>query len=478
MKKRTEIGSILRGQVALDTPVTVMGWVRSFRNTQFIALNDGSSLNPLQIVVNQDITDAETLKRITVGASICIEGQLVASQGKGQTVEVIAESVEIFGDCDPSVYPLQPKKHSLEFLREIAHLRPRTNTFSAVLRLRHHTAFAIHKFFNDKGFFYMHSPIITASDAEGAGEMFRVTTLDPKNPPLTEGGEVDYSKDFFGKAANLTVSGQLEGELAAMALSKIYTFGPTFRAENSNTSRHLAEFWMIEPEVAFADLEDNMDLGEAMLKYCIQYALENCREDLDFLATRLFDEEKQKPQAERSEMGLIEKLEFVLAQPFERLNYTDAVDILVNSSHNKKGKFKFPIAWGTDLQSEHERYLVEKHFKKPVILINYPKEIKAFYMRQNDDGKTVAAMDILFPGIGEIIGGSQREERLEKLTTRMAEMHIPEAEMYWFLDTRRYGTCPHAGYGLGFERLIQFLSGMGNIRDVIPFPRYPGSAEF
>ncbi len=478
MKKRTEIGSILKGQVTLDTHVTVMGWVRSFRNTQFIALNDGSSLNPLQIVVNQDITDAETLKRITVGASVCIEGQLVASQGKGQTVEVIAESVEIFGDCDPSVYPLQPKKHSLEFLREIAHLRPRTNTFSAVLRLRHHTAFAIHKFFNDKGFFYMHSPIITASDAEGAGEMFRVTTLDPKNPPVTEGGEVDFSKDFFGKAANLTVSGQLEGELAAMALSKIYTFGPTFRAENSNTSRHLAEFWMIEPEVAFADLEDNMDLGEAMLKYCIQYALDNCREDLEFLATRLFDEEKQKPQAERSEMGLIEKLEFVLAQPFERLNYTDAVDILVNSSHNKKGKFKFPIAWGTDLQSEHERYLVEKHFKKPVILINYPKEIKAFYMRQNDDGKTVAAMDILFPGIGEIIGGSQREERLEKLTTRMAEMHIPEAEMYWFLDTRRYGTCPHAGYGLGFERLVQFLSGMGNIRDVIPFPRYPGSAEF
>ncbi len=478
MKKRTEIGSILKGQVTLNTHVTVMGWVRSFRNTQFIALNDGSSLNPLQIVVNQDITDAETLKRITVGASICIEGQLVASQGKGQTVEVIAKSVEIFGDCDPSVYPLQPKKHSLEFLREIAHLRPRTNTFSAVLRLRHHTAFAIHKFFNDKGFFYMHSPIITASDAEGAGEMFRVTTLDPKNPPVTEGGEVDFSKDFFGKAANLTVSGQLEGELAAMALSKIYTFGPTFRAENSNTSRHLAEFWMIEPEVAFADLEDNMDLGEAMLKYCIQYALDNCREDLEFLATRLFDEEKQKPQAERSEMGLIEKLEFVLAQPFERLNYTDAVDILVNSSHNKKGKFKFPIAWGTDLQSEHERYLVEKHFKKPVILINYPKEIKAFYMRQNDDGKTVAAMDILFPGIGEIIGGSQREERLEKLTTRMAEMHIPEAEMYWFLDTRRYGTCPHAGYGLGFERLVQFLSGMGNIRDVIPFPRYPGSAEF
>jgi asparaginyl-tRNA synthetase len=478
MKKRTEIGAILKGQVTLDTPVTVMGWVRSFRNSQFIALNDGSSLGTLQIVVNPETTDAETLKRITVGASLCIEGQLIASQGKGQSVEVVAQSVEIFGDCDPSVYKLQPKKHSLEFLREIAHLRPRTNTFSAILRLRHHTAFAIHKFFNDKGFFYMHSPIITGSDAEGAGEMFRVSTLDAKNPPLTEGGEVDYSKDFFGKAANLTVSGQLEGELAALALSKIYTFGPTFRAENSNTSRHLAEFWMIEPEVAFADLEDNMDLAEEMLKYCIKYCLDNCREDLDFLTGRLVEEDKGKPQTERSEMGLIEKLEFVLAHPFERLNYTDAVEILVNSNHNRKGKFKFPIEWGTDLQSEHERYLVEKHFKKPVILINYPKHIKAFYMRQNDDGKTVAAMDVLFPGIGEIIGGSQREERLEKLTTRMAEMHIPEAEMDWFLDTRRYGTCPHAGYGLGFERLILFVSGMSNIRDVIPFPRYPGSAEF
>jgi asparaginyl-tRNA synthetase len=478
MKKRTEIGAILKGQIALDTPVTVMGWVRAFRNSQFIALNDGSSLGTVQIVINSDIADAETVKRITFGAAICIEGQLIASQGKGQTVEIIASKVEIFGDCDPSVFPLQPKKQTLEFLRGIAHLRPRTSTFGAVLRLRHHTAFAIHKFFNDKGFFYLHAPIITGSDAEGAGEMFRVTTLDPKNPPLTEGGDVDYTKDFFGKPTNLTVSGQLEGELAALALGKIYTFGPTFRAENSNTSRHLAEFWMIEPEVAFADLEDNMDLAEAMLKFCIKYCLDNCREDLEFLATRLIEEEKQKPQAERSEMGLIEKLEFVLANDFERLNYTDAVEILVNSNHNRKGKFKFPIEWGTDLQSEHERYLVEKHFKKPVILINYPKHIKAFYMRQNDDGKTVAAMDILFPGIGEIIGGSQREERLDKLTTRMAEMHIPEEEMYWFLDTRRFGTCPHAGYGLGFERLIQFVSGMGNIRDVIPFPRYPGSAEF
>jgi asparaginyl-tRNA synthetase len=478
MKKRTEIAQILRGGTALDSTVTVMGWVKNFRNSQFVALNDGSTLGTLQVVVSPE-SDPETLKRITVGAAVCFVGKVVASQGKGQTVEIIAESIEIFGDCDASVYPLQPKKHSLEFLREIAHLRFRTQTFSAIFRLRHSIAFAIHQFFNDKGFFYLHAPIITASDAEGAGEMFHVTTLDLKNPPLTEGGnEVDYSKDFFARPTNLTVSGQLEGELAALALSKIYTFGPTFRAENSNTSRHLAEFWMIEPEVAFADLEDNMDLAEAMLKYCIDYCLKNCREDLDFLATRLAEEDKQKPQAERSEMGLIEKLEFVSAQPFERLDYTAAVDILVNSSHNKKGKFKFPISWGTDLQSEHERFLVEKHFKKPVILINYPKDIKAFYMRQNDDGKTVAAMDILFPGIGEIVGGSQREERLEKLERRMEEMHIPTKEMSWFLDTRRYGTCPHAGYGLGFERLVLFISGMTNIRDVIPFPRYPGNAEF
>ena len=478
MKKRTEIAQILRGTVALDSTVTVMGWVKNFRNSQFVALNDGSTLGNVQVVVSPE-SDPNVLKRITVGASVCFVGKLVASQGKGQTVEIIAESIEIFGDCDASVYPLQPKKHSLEFLRDIAHLRFRTQTFSAVFRLRHSIAFAIHQFFNARGFFYMHSPIITSSDAEGAGEMFHVTTLDLKNPPRTEGSdEIDFSKDFFAKPTNLTVSGQLEAELAALALSKVYTFGPTFRAENSNTSRHLAEFWMIEPEVAFADLEDNMDLAEAMLKYCIDYCLANCREDLDFLANRLAEEDKQKPQAERSEMGLIEKLQFVQAEPFERLDYTVAVDILVNSSHNKKGKFKFPVSWGTDLQSEHERYLVEKHFKKPVILINYPKEIKAFYMRQNDDGKTVAAMDILFPGIGEIVGGSQREERLEKLEKRMEEMHIPTKEMSWFLDTRRYGTCPHAGYGLGFERLVLFISGMTNIRDVIPFPRYPGNAEF
>ncbi len=478
MKKRIEIGEILRGSQTGNN-VTVMGWVRTFRNNQFVALNDGSCLGNLQIVVNPETADAAILKRITVGAAVCFEGKVVESQGKGQSVEVIAETIEIFGDCDPSVYPLQPKKHSLEFLREIAHLRFRTQTFSAVFRVRHALSFAIHKFFNDKGFYNMHSPIITASDAEGAGEMFKVTTLDVEKPPRTEGGEVDYKKDFFERPTSLTVSGQLEAELAALALGKVYTFGPTFRAENSNTSRHLAEFWMIEPEVAFADLEDNMNLAEAMLKFCIHYALENCKEDLTFLAQRLEDEEKQKPQNERGDMGLIEKLEFVLAQPFQRLTYTEAIDILLDSTPNKKGKFKYPVTgWGTDLQSEHERYLVEKHFKKPVILTNYPKEIKAFYMRQDDNGTTVSAMDILFPGIGEIVGGSQREERMDKLMTRMEEMHIPTEEMYWFLDTRRFGTCPHAGFGLGFERLVQFISGMSNIRDVIPFPRYPGSAEF
>ena len=478
MKKRTEIAEILKGTKTGEN-VTVMGWVRTFRNSQFVALNDGSCLSNLQVVVNPEITAGEVLKRITVGAAVCFDGKLVESQGKGQSFEVIADTIEIFGDCDPSVYPLQPKKHSLEFLREIAHLRFRTNTFSAVFRIRHAIAFAIHQFFNDRGFLYMHSPIITASDAEGAGEMFKVTTLDLEKPPRTEGGGLDYKKDFFERPANLTVSGQLEAELAALALGKVYTFGPTFRAENSNTTRHLAEFWMIEPEVAFADLEDNMNLAEDMLKYCIGYCLDKCKEDLTFLAQRLDEEEKQKPQNERSEMGLIEKLEFVLAQPFQRLTYTEAIDILLDSAPNKKGKFKFPITgWGTDLQSEHERYLVEKHFKKPVILTNYPKEIKAFYMRQDDNGTTVSAMDILFPGIGEIVGGSQREERLDKLVKRMEEMHIPTEEMYWFLDTRRFGTCPHAGFGLGFERLVLFISGMSNIRDVIPFPRYPGYAEF
>jgi asparaginyl-tRNA synthetase len=478
MKKRIEIGSILRGQIAVGSQVTVMGWARSFRNNQFVALNDGSSLATLQIVVNPESTDADLLKRITVGAALCFEGRLVESQGKGQKYELIADTIEIFGDCDPSEFPLQPKKHSLEFLRNIAHLRPRTNTFGAIFRIRHALAFAIHKFYNDRGFYYLHAPIITASDAEGAGEMFHVTTFDPKKPPLTEGGDVDYKQDFFGRSTNLTVSGQLEGELFAMALSKIYTFGPTFRAENSNTPYHLAEFWMIEPEVAFADIIDNMDLAEDMLKYCIKYALENCREDLDFLAQRKVEEDSQKPQTEREELGLIEKLEFVLGNPFERLDYTEAIEILKNSPAYKKGKFKFPVEWGIDLQKEHERYLVEKHFKKPVILVNYPKDIKAFYMRQNDDGRTVAAMDVLFPYVGEIIGGSQREERLDKLTNRMREMHIPEKEMYWFLDTRRFGTCPHAGFGLGFERMMLFVTGMSNIRDVIPFPRYPGNADF
>jgi asparaginyl-tRNA synthetase len=478
MKKRTEIAEILRGSKK-DGHVTVMGWVRSFRNSQFVALNDGSCLATLQIVVNPDVTDAETLSRITVGASVCFEGKLVESQGKGQAVEIIAESVEIYGDCDPSAYPFQAKNRpSLEFLREQAHLRIRTNVFGAVFRIRHALQFAIHKFYNDKAFFNLHSPIITASDAEGAGEMFHVTTLDIEKPPRTEGGDVDYKQDFFERPANLTVSGQLEGELFAMGLSKVYTFGPTFRAENSNTPYHLAEFWMIEPEVAFADLTDNMDLAEEMLKYCTKYALENCREDLNFLAERFANEEKEKPQADRQELGLIEKLEFVLANPFERLDYTQAIEILKESKPFKKGQFKFPVEWGIDLQKEHERFLVEKHFKKPVILINYPKDIKAFYMRQNDDGKTVAAMDVLFPYVGEIIGGSQREERLDKLTQRMQEMHIPEKEMFWFLDTRRFGTCPHAGFGLGFERMMLFLTGMTNIRDVIPFPRYPGNAEF
>ncbi len=459
--------------------ITVMGWVRTFRNNQFIALNDGSCLKTLQVVVDYENTDPVLLKRITTGAAIKVVGSLEASQGRGQKVEVKANAVEIFGDSDPEKYPLQPKKHSLEFLREIAHLRFRTNTFGAIFRIRHAVSFAIHQYFNDQGFYYIHSPIITGSDAEGAGEMFQVSTLSPDNIPLTEDGAVDFKQDFFGKATNLTVSGQLEAELAALALSKVYTFGPTFRAENSHTTRHLAEFWMIEPEVAFTDIHGNMDLAEGMLKYVIRYCLEHCQEDLEFLEQRLINEEKNKPQNERSPMSLTEKLEFCIANDFERVTYTEAIRILKNSKPNKKKKFQFVIEeWGADLQSEHERYLVEKHFKKPVILIDYPKDIKSFYMRQNDDGKTVAAMDILFPGIGEIVGGSQREERLDKLTQRMEEMDIPKEEMEWFLDTRRYGTCPHAGYGLGFGRLVLFITGMANIRDVIPFPRYPGSAEF
>ncbi len=458
--------------------VTVMGWVRTFRNNQFLALNDGSTNNNIQIVLELGRFGENQLKRLTTSASVKVTGEVVPSPGKGQKVELKAKTLEILGDSDAEKYPLQPKKHSLEFLREIAHLRFRTNTFGSVFRVRHSLAFAIHKFFNEKGFVYLHTPIITASDAEGAGEMFRVTSLPFDNPPRNEDGTINFKEDFFGRATNLTVSGQLEGELGATAFGEIYTFGPTFRAENSNTARHLAEFWMIEPEMAFCDLEDNMNLAEEFIKYIIRHAMENNREDLEFLAQRLAEEEKQKPQAERSEMGLIEKLEFVVNNNFERITYTEAIDILLQSPAYKKKKFQYDVKWGIDMQSEHERYLVEKHFKKPVIVTNYPQEIKAFYMRQNDDGKTVAAMDILAPGIGEIVGGSQREERMDKLVSRMNDMHIPSEELWWYLDTRRYGSVPHAGFGLGFERMVQFVTGMTNIRDVIAFPRTPKSAEF
>ncbi len=464
--------------------VKVAGWVRTFRSNRFININDGSTIHSIQAVIDFENTDPEILKRITTGAAVIVEGGLVESQGRGQQVEIHVKKIEIVGDAEsditkPDVYPLQPKAHSLEYLREIAHLRFRTNTFSAVFRIRHAMTFAMHKFFNDRGFFNIHTPIITASDAEGAGEMFRITTLDPINPPKNEKGEVDYTEDFFGRAANLTVSGQLEAELAALALSKVYTFGPTFRAENSNTARHLAEFWMIEPEVAFADLNDNMDLAEANLKYLIQYALDNCADDLAFLNQRALDEEKNKKKEERSEMSLVERLNFVVSNDFVRLTYTEAIDILQKSKPAKEKKFQYEVkGFGTDLQSEHERYLVEKHFKKPVILTDYPKEIKAFYMRQNEDGKTVRAMDILFPGIGEIVGGSQREERYDQLLQRMNEMHIPAKELWWYLDTRKFGTVPHAGYGLGFERLLLFVTGMTNVRDVSAFPRTPKSAEF
>jgi len=464
-----------------DTGAHVKGWVqtkRAGKNVIFIALNDGSTVNHLQVVADVNHFGEDFFRNIHTGACLAVTGTLVKSQGAGQPVELQATEIEIYGTADPEKYPLQAKRHSSEFLREIAHLRPRTRTFGAVLRIRHALAFAVHKYFNDNGFFYLHTPIITGSDAEGAGEMFRVTTLDPINPPLTEDGQVDYKQDFFGKATNLTVSGQLEGELGAMALSKIYTFGPTFRAENSNTTRHLAEFWMIEPEMAFYDLEDNMNLAEDFVKYVIGYAVEHCADDLAFLENRLTEEEKNKKQEERSPLPLLEKLRFVLENPFERLTYTEAVDILVKSKPAQKGQFKYPVSWGVDLQSEHERYLVEKHFRKPVILTNYPKEIKAFYMRQDDDGKTVRAMDVLFPGIGEIIGGSQREERYDKLHQRIQEMHIPEESLWWYLETRQYGTAPHAGFGLGFERLVLFVTGMTNIRDVIPFPRTPQSAEF
>lgn len=462
-----------------EQDVEIKGWVRTFRANRFIALNDGSTIKTIQCVVDFENTPEKLLKRITTGAAVHIQGILVESQGKGQNVEIQVNSIEILGDSDPETYPIQPKKHTFEFLRENAHLRTRTNTFSAVMRMSSAVSFAIHQYFTQNGFYNMHTPIITGSDAEGAGEMFRVSTLDPKCPPLTEDGEVDYSQDFFGKESNLTVSGQLEAETYAMSLGKVFTFGPTFRAENSNTSRHLAEFWMIEPEVAFLDLAGNMDLAEDFLKHVINYVLENCQEDLEFLEDRLIKEDQSKPQVERSPMPLREKLHFVVDNNFKRVSYTEAIDILRNSKPNKKKKFQFPIdEWGADMQSEHERYLVEKHFKCPVILFDYPANIKAFYMRLNDDGKTVRAMDVLFPGIGEIVGGSQREERYEVLKEKMAALDIPEEELWWYLDLRKFGTAVHSGFGLGFERLLMFVTGMGNIRDVIPYPRTPQNAEF
>ncbi|NHF58418.1 asparagine--tRNA ligase [Flavobacteriaceae bacterium TP-CH-4] len=474
----TSIKALLAAE-PLSQEVVINGWVKTFRSNRFIALNDGSSLANIQCVVDFEQFDEETLKQINTGAALKINGTLVESQGRGQKVEIQVKDIFVHGGSNPETYPIQPKKHSMEFLREQAHLRVRTNTFSAVMRVRSALSFSIHHYFYQNGFYYFHAPIITGSDAEGAGEMFRVTTLDDKDPPLTEDGKVDYREDFFGKETNLTVSGQLEAEAYAMGLGKVYTFGPTFRAENSNTSRHLAEFWMIEPEMAFYDLADNMDLAEDFIKSVITYILEHCREDLDFLEKRLLDEEKTKPQAERSEMALIEKLRFVVDNGFKRVTYTEAIDILRNSKPNKKKKFKFPIdEWGADLQSEHERFLVEKHFKCPVILFDYPAKIKAFYMRLNEDGKTVRAMDILFPGIGEIVGGSQREERLDVLKSKMEALGIPEEELWWYLDLRKFGTAVHSGFGLGFERLVLFATGMGNIRDVIPFPRTPQNAEF
>lgn len=461
--KQSKVAALLQS-TDYDTIVNVKGWARAHRGSgkiSFIALNDGSIIHNIQIVVERENFNQEMLKGITNGAGISVTGKLVKSMGKGQNVEIVAREIILYGTADQELYPLQKKGHSMEFLRSIAHLRPRTNTFGAVLRIRHALAFAIHKYYNDRGFYYLHTPIITGSDAEGAGEMFRVTTLDPLNPPKTEAGEIDYKEDFFGKPTNLTVSGQLEGELGATALSLIYTFGPTFRAENSNTPRHLAEFWMIEPEMAFYDIHDNMDLAEDFLKYLVQYALDHCIDDLTFLNNML-------------DKGLIERLKSIVEVKYERLSYTEAITILENSGR----KFEFPVSWGVDLQSEHERFLVEQHFKKPVILTDYPRDIKAFYMKQNDDGKTVRAMDVLFPTIGEIIGGSQREENLDRLMQRIKEMSIPEETLWWYIETRKYGTVPHSGFGLGFERMVQFVTGMKNIRDVIPFPRTPNNAEF
>ncbi|HEX7870973.1 MAG TPA: asparagine--tRNA ligase [Chryseobacterium sp.] len=480
--KHTKVKDLLNSTTTLQE-VNAKGWVRTFRNNQFIALNDGSTINNIQCVVDFENTPEETLKRITTGAAVSVIGTLVESKGAGQKYEIQVTKLEILGDSDAEKFPMQPKKHSLEFLRENAHLRVRTNAFGAIMRVRSVLSFAVHNYFQQKGFVYVNTPIITGSDAEGAGEMFKVTALPFDNTPRTEDGKVNYKEDFFGKETNLTVSGQLEGETFAMALGQIYTFGPTFRAENSNTSRHLAEFWMIEPEVAFNDLDDNMDLAEDFIQYVIKYALDNCKDDLKFLEGRLLEEEKSKPQAERSEMALLEKLNFVLENNFKRVSYTEAIDILRESTPNKKKKFSYIInEWGADLQSEHERYLVEKHFKCPVILYDYPANIKAFYMRLNDNTEpgreTVRAMDILFPGIGEIVGGSEREERYDVLVEKMKALNIDEEELYWYLDTRRFGSATHAGFGLGFERLVLFVTGMTNIRDVIPFPRTPGSAEF
>lgn len=481
--KRWRISELLgqEGQALLNKEIEVKGWVRAFRSNRFIQLNDGSCMASIQAVVDFEKFDEALLKRVNTAAALSLTGILVASQGSGQAIELQVSAIEILGDAHPDDVQrtvMQPKRHSLEFLREQAHLRFRTNTFGAVFRIRHAVAYAIHKFFNDRGFYYLHTPIITGSDAEGAGEMFRVTTLDSKNPPLDESGAVDYTKDFFGKAVNLTVSGQLEAELAALALGQVYTFGPTFRAENSNTSRHLAEFWMIEPEVAFNDLKDNMDLTEDFLKYICSYILENCAEDLKFLNDRDQQEQTQKPQHERSQLSLIDRLKFVTENPFKRLTYTEAIEVLKNSNHYKKKKFQYDVEWGIDLQSEHERYLVEKEFNCPVILTDYPAKIKAFYMRLNDDQKTVAAMDVLFPGIGEIVGGSQREERYDILHKKCEEFGIHPQELWWYMDTRKFGTVPHAGFGLGFERMVMFVTGMTNIRDVIPFPRTPQNAEF
>lgn len=476
-----EIKHILQSEPTLHE-ITVRGWVRSFRSNRFIALNDGSTIHNLQGVVDFENFEEDILKAVTVGAAIEMTGVLVESEGQGQKVELQVSKIEILGEANPEdvkLTILSPKRHTLEKLREQAHLRVRTNTFGAVMRLRSKLAFAVHSYFQENGFYYMNTPIVTGSDAEGAGEMFKVSNLDPVNPPVDDQGQVDYAKDFFGKETNLTVSGQLEAETYAMGLGKVYTFGPTFRAENSNTSRHLAEFWMIEPEVAFCDLDGNMDLAEDFIKYIITYALKHCQDDLEFLENRLLQEEKSKPQAERSEMSLREKLNFVINNNFKRVSYTEAIEILKNSKPNKKKKFKYLIEeWGADLQSEHERFLVEKHFKCPVILFDYPATIKAFYMRLNDDGKTVRAMDVLFPGIGEIVGGSQREERYDVLKSKMDAMDIPEEELWWYLELRKFGTCVHSGFGLGFERMVQFVTGMGNIRDVIPYPRTPGNAEF